>query len=338
LTLLKEAMASGARLKPSCDVLGVSERTVERWKSPGHRDDRRCGPRHSPSNKLSTHERTKVLALLHSEPFRDLPPAQVVVRLADDGQYLASESTMYRLLREQAEAVRRNGSRPPVARTPRRHIATAPNQVWCWDITLVPRSIKGTFFYVYLVIDLFSRRVMGIEVRESESAEAAAQLIRRLCLEQNVDSAKLVLHSDNGSAMKGQTMLATLRWLGITPSFSRPYVSDDNAYVEALFKTLKYRPATPARFDQLANVAAWMTRFVRWYNHEHRHSGIRFVTPDQRYRGEDVAILAARTRVYAKARRSHPERWIGPVRNWSRPTEVRLNHANAVPADNRIAG
>lgn len=201
----------------------------------------------------------------------------------------------------------------------------------------MPRTIRGSFFYVYLVIDLFSRRVMGVEVSESESAEASAQLIRRLCLEQNVDSAKLVLHSDNGNAMKGQTMLATLRWLGITPSFSRPYVSDDNAYVEAIFRTLKYRPATPARFDQLADVSAWMTRFVHWYNHEHRHSGIRYVTADQRHRGADVAILAARANLYDRARSRHPERWIGPTRDWSRPSEVRLNHSNAQPADNQAA-
>lgn len=273
--------------------------------------------------------------MLRSEPFRDLAPAQVVVRLADDGKYLASESTMYRLLRKEDEAQRRDGARPHVARSPRRHIATAPNQVWCWDITLVPRTIKGTFFYVYLVIDLFSRRVMGFEVRDTESPLVAAQLIRRICLEQNIDSAKLVLHSDNGNAMKGQTMLATLRWLGITASFSRPYVSDDNAYAEAIFKTLKYRPATPARFDQLADVIVWVTDFVRWYNHEHRHSGIRYVTPEQRYTGVDIAILAARHALYRSERAKRPERWIGPTRDWSRPAEVRLNHSNALPADNQ---
>jgi putative transposase len=302
-----------------------------------HREDRRCGPKHSPPNKLSGPERTNVLSLLHSQELRDLAPAQVVVRLADAGQYVASESTMYRLLREEAEASRRDGARPHVSRSPRRHIATGANQVWCWDITLVPRKVKGTFFYVYLVIDLFSRRVMGFEVLESESATAAAHLIRRLCLEHSVDSTNLVLHSDNGNAMKGQTMLATLRWLGVTPSFSRPYVSDDNAYVEAIFKTLKYRPATPARFDQLEDVATWMSNFVHWYNHEHRHSGIRFVTADQRYRGADVAILKAREDLYRRARSRHPERWIGPTRNWSRPGEVRLNHGNTQPADNRTA-
>jgi transposase InsO family protein len=244
---------------------------------------------------------------------------------------------MYRLLRQEEEAQRRDTARPHVARSPRRHIATAPNQVWCWDITLIPRTIKGTFFYVYVVIDLFSRRIMGFDVRENESADAAAALVRRICLETKVDSTQLVLHSDNGSAMKGRTMLETLRWLGITASFSRPYVSDDNAYVEALFRTFKYRPAAPTRFDELGPLRAWMANFVAWYNHEHRHSGIRYVTPQQRYTGADVAILAERHALYRRERAKRPERWIGPTRDWSRPAEVRLNHSNSAATQSRSA-
>lgn len=335
--LLDEAVTSGARLEPACAVLGLCARTVQRWTLPSSREDRRCGPHHAPANALSASERRNVLTILHSPLFRDLPPAQVVVKLADKGEYVASESTMYRLLHEQKEAQRRDSARPHVVRSPRRHIATGPNQVWCWDITLVPRTIKGLFFYVYVVIDLFSRRIMGIDVRESESAEAAAELVRRICVEAKVDATKLVLHSDNGSAMKGRTMLDTLRWLGITPSFSRPYVSDDNAYAEALFKTLKYRPATPARFDELGQVSVWMANFVAWYNHEHRHSGIRFVTPEQRYTGADRDILSARHALYQRARAKRPERWIGPTRDWSRPGEVRLNHTNAVATHNQAA-
>jgi transposase InsO family protein len=335
--LLKEAVTAGARLESGCAVLGLSVRTVQRWNLPSSCEDRRCGPRHALANALSASERRQLLDLLHSSRFHDLPPAQVVVRLADEGKYVASESTMYRVLREQKEARRRDNTRPHVVRSPRRHIATAPNQVWCWDITLVPRTIKGLFFHVYVVIDLFSRRVMGFEVRDTESAGAAAELVRRICAETKVDSEKLVLHSDNGSAMKGRTMLDTLRWLGISPSFSRPYVSDDNAYAEALFKTLKYRPATPARFDTLEQARAWMVAFVAWYNHEHRHSGIRYVTPEQRYTGADRKVLSARHALYLRARTAHPTRWIGPMRDWSRPGEVRLNHSNAVAAHNQTA-
>jgi transposase InsO family protein len=335
--LIDEAIAAGARQQPACEVLGVSARALERWRRHIDREDGRVGPRRIPANALSTAERRSVLSLLHSSAFRDLPPAQIVVRLADEGRYLASERTMYRLLADEQESSRRDNMRAPVARSPRRHIATAPNQVWCWDITLVPRTIKGAFFHVYVVIDLFSRRLMGFEVRENESADAAAQLVRRICAETKVDSTQLVLHSDNGGAMKGRTMLDTLRWLGITQSFSRPYVSDDNAYAEALFKTLKYRPGTPARFDEISEVRTWMSRFVAWYNHEHRHSGIRYVTPEQRYTGADVEILAARDALYRRERTKRPERWVGPTRDWSRIGEVRLNHSNASATESWVA-
>lgn len=335
--LIDEAVAAGARQKPACEVLGISSRALERWRLQINREDGRVGPRRTPANALSSAERRCVLSLLHSPAFRDLPPAQVVVRLADEGKYLASERTMYRILQEEQETRRRDNTRAPVPRSPRRHVATAPNQVWCWDITLLPRTIKGSFFYVYVVVDLFSRRIMGTEVRESESADAAAALVRRICAETKVDPTQLVLHSDNGGAMKGRTMLDTLRWLGITPSFSRPYVSDDNAYAEALFKTMKYRPGTPARFDDLGEVRTWLSRFVAWYNHEHRHSGISYVTPEQRYTGADVAILAARDVLYRRERARRPERWIGPTRNWSRIDEVRLNHSNASATEGRVA-
>jgi transposase InsO family protein len=272
-------------------------------------------------------ERQRVLSLLHSKEYRDLNPAQLVVRLADKGLYVASESTMYRLLRAENELVRRDRARPAIVRTPRRHVATGPNQVWCWDITLLPSPWRGRFFYLYVVIDLFSRRVMGFEVLEQESAEAAAALTTRLCRQHGVDPTKLTLHSDNGGAMKGATMLETMRWLGITPSFSRPYVSDDNAYVESLFRTLKYRPGYPGRFESVESVRTWAHRFFAWYNHEHRHSGIRWVTPQERYTGADVAILSARAQLYEQARLKTPTRWIGRVRDWSRPNEVLLNHS-----------
>jgi len=149
----------------------------------------------------------------------------------------------------------------------------------------------------------------------------------RLCEQHGVDPTKLILHSDNGRAMKGATMLETMRWLGITPSFSRPYVSDDNAYVESLFRTLKYRPGYPGRFESVDSARAWAHRFFAWYNHEHRHSGIQWVTPEQRYIGADVAILSARAQLYEKARLKTPQRWIGRVRDWTRPNEVLLNHS-----------
>ena len=327
MTLIHEAVENGARLKPSCAILGLSERTLQRWKIDKHGEDRRCGPRHAPINGLSQQEQSRVVSTLQSPVYRNLPPAQIVARLADEGHYIASESTMYRLLRQHEQVRRREVNRPRLARAPRHHVATGPNQVWCWDITLLPSTIRGHFFYLYLVVDLFSRRIMGIEIRSEQSATTASTLIRRLCDEYDVDGTKLVLHSDNGSPMKGATMLETLRWLGITPSFSRPHVSDDNAYVEALFRTLKYRPATPSRFDDCSQAAVWAEQFMHWYNTEHRHSGIRYVTPDERYAGKDMEVLKARHALYLKARAQHPRRWTGQTRNWSRPQEVFLNYS-----------
>jgi putative transposase len=313
-------------------MLGLSVRTVQRWRTPGCREDGRRGPRQSPSNALTEAEKQRVLSLLHCKEYRNLTPAQIVVQLADQGEFVASESTMYRLLRTNDELVRRDRTRPAVARSPRRHVATGPNHVWCWDITLLPSPWRGRFFYLYVVVDLFSRRVMGFDVLERESAKAAAALTVRLCSEHGVDPTKLVLHSDNGGAMKGATMLETLRWLGVTPSFSRPYVSDDNAYVESLFRTLKYRPGYPGRFESVAAVHTWAERFFGWYNTEHRHSGIRWVTPNERYKGDDVHILKARAQLYEQARQKNPGRWIGPTRNWTRPTEVLLNHSRPAQA------
>ncbi len=175
-------------------------------------------------------------------------------------------------------------------------MAQGPNQVWSWDITYLRSSVKGKFYYLYLVVDVFSRMIVGWAVHEEESSDLAGALITEACLRQGVDPDKLILHSDNGGPMKGATMLATLQWLGIVPSFSRPKVSDDNAYSEALFRTLKYRPEYPSvPFQSLQESRSWTSKFERWYNHEHRHSGIKFVSPASRHSGEDEAILLRRT-------------------------------------------
>ncbi len=188
--------------------------------------------------------------------------------------------------------------------------------------------MKGKFYYLYLVVDIFSRMIMGWAVHEEESAELASALILEACLRHGVDPEKLVLHSDNGGPMKGATMLATLQWLGIVPSFSRPSVKDDNAFSEALFRTLKYRPEYPsAPFGSLEEASSWVKGFVRWYNFQHRHSGVRFLTPASRHYGEEKRILNKRKEVYEEARKANPIRWTGGTRNWERISEVRLNHA-----------
>ena len=213
------------------------------------------------------------------------------------------------------------------------HQASGPNQVWSWDISWLPTSVRGAFLYLYLIMDVWSRRIVGWHIAERESAEVAAALISRTCADGKVDSRGLVLHSDNGKAMRGSTMLAALQWLGVIPSFSRPHVSDDNPYSEALFRTLKHTPAYPRLpFADLTSASAWVTRFVAWYNGTHRHSAIRYVTPDQRHHGRERAVLARRHELYERMREANPERWSGTTRNWSAVSTVSLNPERALLA------
>jgi len=325
LELLAEAEAAGARLAKACAILGLSARTVERWRG-GADEDLRRGPNTAPANKLSGVERQEVMATVNSPEFRDLSPNLIVPRLADKGRYLASESTMYRLLREADQLHHRERSQAATRRPPAEHVADGPNQVWSWDITYLRSPVLGAFFYLYLVVDVWSRRIVAWEVHAEESADLASHLVESTCVLNGIDSSRLVLHSDNGGPMKGSTMLATLERLGIQASFSRPHVSDDNPFSEALFRTLKYRPEYPTRpFADIGAARSWVEHFVAWYNTFHLHSAIRFVTPDDRHFGREPALLAQRNEVYARAQAAHPERWSGKTRCWEPITAVYLN-------------
>lgn len=263
-----------------------------------------------------------------------MPPCQIVPALADEGIYIASESTFYRILHEEKMQNHRGRSQEPGKHgKPTSYTATAPNQVWTWDITYLNGPIKGVFFYLYLIIDLFSRDIVGWEVWPEETAEHASELIKRACLAQHrITTMPLVLHSDNGTPMKGATMLETLYALGITPSNSRPRVSNDNPYSESIFKTLKYRPNyQPSGFAALDEARKWCARFVHWYRYEHHHSGIKFLTTAERHAGKGVEILAKRHAIYEAAKAKHPERWNGrATRDWSDITEVHLNPDRSV--------
>jgi putative transposase len=257
-----------------------------------------------------------------------MPPCEIVPALADQGIYLASESTFYRILRENDMQHHRGRSEEAIHRPISTHMAIAPNQVWMWDITYLNGPVKGTFYYLYLIFDLFSRDIVGWEVWEEESAEHASELIKRTILTQKrLTTEPLVLHSDNGSPMKGATMLTTLYQLGITPSNIRPRVSNDNPYAESLFKTLKYRPNyEPKGFASLNEARLWCQNFVNWYRHEHHHSGIKFLTLAQRHNGDGLAILEKRHEVYEAAKSVHPERWNNrSTRDWTLPDTVYLN-------------
>ena len=299
--LIDEAVLAGARREVACEATGLCARTVERWRS-GKIDDGRHGPNTKPANALSEAEREKFVATANTAEFRDLSPHQIVPRLADRGEYLGSESTLFRLLRERDLLHHRERSKPPTNRRPNEHVAMGPHQVWSWDITYLRRELRGAFFYLYLVLDVWSRKIVAWEVHDREDDALSSQLIAKTARELGLDLTGLVLHSDNGGPMKGATMVATLEKLGILPSFSRPSTSDDNAYSEALFRTLKYRPEYPRKpFATVEEARTWVEAFVRWYNTEHRHSAIGFVTPDERHRGLDVALLARRDKVYQRA-------------------------------------
>lgn len=331
--LIDEAVSNGASCQKACERLGLTERTYYRWKSrkiktDSYEDGRPNADHSNPRNKLPAEARHQIIEVCNQPEYASKAPCEIVPDLADKGTYIASESTFYRVLREEKMQNHRGRSEAPKSKKPTTYSATAPNQVYMWDITYLNGPHKGMFYYLYLFSDLYDRSIVGWEVYEEESTEHASELIRQICLKQGrLTTQPLVLHSDNGSPMKGATMLATLYQLGITPSNSRPRVSNDNPYAESLFKTLKYRPDyQPKGFATLQEAREWVSLFVQWYNYEHHHSGLKFLTPDQRRSGQSQEILEKRHQVYEAAKEKYPERWNGrATRDWSLPDTVYLN-------------
>ena len=317
LCLIDQACTDGARLALACRQVGLSWRSVQRWQRSGAPEggQRPSGKRRyaRPANKLREEERQVVMAMLNSEAFKDLPPSQTVPRLADSGVYMASESTMYRLLRQQGQLAHRRAERAAQKRSrPRALTATGPDQVFCWDITYLPTQVRGQHFYLYLSENLFSRKIVGWQVFDCESAELASQLLRDICARQNIRPGQLTVHSDNGAHMKGETMLATMQRLGVAHTRSRQAVSNDNPYVQSAFRTLKYRSELPVKpFENLLAARRWVTELTHWYNQAHRHSAISFVTPAQRHAGLDRALLEELSLVYERARQKNLQRWSG---------------------------
>ncbi len=326
------AHSAGARLRLACETAGIDVRTLQRWKAGEGLvlgDGRPAAVRPVPAHALSPGERAQVLSVANEARFADVPPARIVPMLADEGVYVASESSFARILRANGQAEHRGRAKAPKAgRPPTTHIAKGPREVWCWDMTYLPATVIGQWFHLYLILDLYSRKVVGWEVHDSDDSAHAAHLVRRTALAENIATlaTKPVLHGDNGATLKATTVLAMLHWLGVKTSYSRPRVSDDNAYAESLFRTAKYRPEFPAKgFVDLDAARAWAANFVRWYNVDHRHSGIRYVSPAQRHAGDDHAILAARHAVYIEARERNPARWSRHTRDWTPIGAVTLN-------------
>lgn len=268
-----------------------------------------------------------ILSIVNSEKYRDLPPNKIIPMLADEEEYIASESSFYRILREEKQLIHRGKSKPAKHKRPDECVATAPNQLWCWDISYLPGPVRGEYFYLYMIIDVFSRKIVGWSIHDTQSDKYASYLIKQACIDEGVDRNQVTLHSDNGSPMKGLTMLTMLQALGITPSFSRPSVSDDNPFSEALFRTVKYHSSFPmsSAFASITEARKWCIAFVCWYNRTHLHSGLKFITPEQRHTGQDEAIMKKRHQVYLSAKQRRPDRWSGNTRNWMLPTELKLN-------------
>lgn len=333
-----EARAAGARLAKIVAVLGLSLRTLQRWREDGAlKADGRTSRQWTPPNKLSQTERERVLSVANSTEFAACTPSHIVPVLAERGEYVASESTFYRVLRQARQLAHRQRSQMPrKRRQPTPLKANAPGQVVSWDITWLPTTVKGQFLYLYLFMDVYSRKIVAWQVHEYESNELAAELIEELVRTERIGRDQMVLHADNGGPMTGATMLATLQTLGVMPSFSRPRVSNDNPYSESLFKTLKYHRLYPASpFAELGQARTWVAQFVSWYNHEHRHSAIRYVTPHERHSGAEHAILRRRHTTYIAARKRHPQRWSGQTRNWSPIQSVYLNPGKSTAAKRR---
>ena len=323
-----QAHRGGARLSAACEEAGMSVRTYQRWHTRDElrEDGRSSAIRPPPAHALSVEERAQVLHACHEARFADLPPSQIVPRLADEGVYLASESSFYRILHAAKEQHPRGRARARSKTPPQRHVACAANAVWCWDVTYLPSQVRGVFFFLFAVIDLFSRKLVAWEVHDRESGEEAARLIERACWRERIAGRPLVLHADNGAAQKAFTLKAKLEALGVVPSHSRPGVSDDNPFIESWFRTAKYVPAYPTKgFESIEVARQWVQRLVTWYNGEHRHSAIGFVTPEERHTGSAAAIFQQRRQVYAAARERNPRRWSRDIRAWHAPDRVWLN-------------
>jgi len=327
--LIDQAVVDGARRAKACEELGICDRTYRRWTNDEciKSDARPMAKRAPPLNKLSNKERQAILSTCHEPEFANLAPGQIVPRLADRGVYIGSESSFYRVLHAADQQHHRTRSRTPKPRhKTTTHCATAANQLWSWDVSYLPSPIRGQFYYLYLIMDVFSRKITGWEVHDCESGENAANLVHQSVLREQCSGQPLVLHSDNGAIQKGSTLRAKLEFLGVSSSFSRPRVSNDNPYSESLFRTCKYCPSYPVEgFESLGNAREWMVAFVHWYNNVHRHSGIKHVTPSERHKGIDKAILRNRSVLYKQARSKHPSRWTRATRNWSWIERVWLN-------------
>ena len=306
----------------ACQALGVPRSSFYRARQP-KRDPK---PRPTPERALKPEEKEQVLQVLNSEPFQDSAPREVYATLLDDDQYLCHWRTMYRILEERQQVrERRDQLRHPTYTKPEL-LATRPNELWSWDITRLRGPAKWTYYYLYTILDVFSRYVPGWLIAACESAKLAEQLIAETCAKQGIVPDQLTLHADRGNAMRSKTVALLLADLGVTKTHSRPYVSNDNPYSEAQFKTMKYRLDYPDRFGSIQDARAWARPFFHWYNHEHHHSGLALLTPATVHYGQTQTVIDRRQQVLQAAYAAHPERFVrGEPKPPSLPMEVWIN-------------
>jgi putative transposase len=331
-----EVLTPEVGTRPACVAMGVPPATVYRHRARRNEPPLAVRKRPSPPRALKPEERQQVLDVLHSEEFMDKAPQEVYAAVLDQGQYLCSIRTMYRILEENEEArERRNQLRHPSYAKPEL-LATAPNQVWSWDITKLLGPVKWTYFYLYVILDILSRYVVGWMVASREAAALAQKLIQETMEKQNIQPGQLTIHADRGTSMKSKPVALLLSDLGVTKTHSRPQVSDDNPYSEAQFKTLKYRPDFPDRFGSLEDARAFSQAFFTWYNLEHHHSGIGLMTPHVVHYGLAEKTYRARERVLLAAFQAHPERFVHkrpaplalPKEAWINPPKPRNETEN----------
>ena len=314
--------------RPACRALGVAPATIYRRRRPPAPHP--PGPRLTPAGALSAAEREAVLAELHSERFVDCSPAQVWATLLDEGRYLASQRTMYRLLAANGETGERRAQLSHPAYAKPELLAQRPNEVWSWDITKLLGPATWTYYYLYVILDVFSRYTVGWTVQQRESASVAEALIAQAAAQQQIEPGTLTMHADRGSSMTSKPVAFLLADLGVTKTHNRPYTSTDNPYSEAQFKTLKYRPGFPTRFDSIEQARAFCREFFDWYNRRHRHSGIGLMTPAAVHHGHAQALHADRARILAAAYATSPERFVrGLPQPPTLPTAAWINKPTA---------
>jgi putative transposase len=317
-----EQLAEHTNVSVACQVLGVPRSSFYRARQP----KQESRPRPTPQRALSQEEKTQVRQALNSERFQDSTPRQVYATLLDEGIYYCSWRTMYRILDEHQEVrERRNQLRHPKYVKPEL-LATSPNMLWSWDLTKLRGPVKWSYYYLYTILDVFSRYVVGWMIAERESATLAQQLIRETCDKQGIRSGQLTVHADRGGPMRSKTVALLLADLGVTKTHSRPHVSNDNPYSESQFKTMKYRPTYPKRFGSIQDARIWARSFFRWYNHDHHHSALGLMTPAVVHYGQAEAVIEQRQQVLQAAYAAHPERFVrGEPKAPTLPKEVWIN-------------